>query len=355
MTKASSSEQVIRRLYQITHGHKHDFAQQVNQLIQLGLERFQLDIGILSQIEGQEYRVQYCIVPEDIDLHSDDVFSYSSTYCSITCQANGPIAIEHVAKDVVHASHPAYSAFGLESYIGIPIRLENKLYGTLNFSSPTPYARKFSEADIDALCLMGTWIEVELTRQHQANQLKILNHQLKQLANTDSLTNVYNRRGMYKHLAKGLSWLSRQGGGGTLAFLDIDHFKKLNDRYGHQIGDKILVAIAQILEGSLRDYDLVARFGGEEFLLWMPGSDINACRQACTRIMQKISKLDIVIETVTVSVGVCAFTVDEGYIGDSHQVVDSIVGRADKALYRAKTNGRNCIETCSERLLLTSG
>lgn len=72
-----------------------------------------------------------------------DRFDLHATYCSITCSAKGPVALEHVGHDIKFAVHPAYKAFGLESYIGIPIHLKDRLYGTLNFSSPAQFPRKF--------------------------------------------------------------------------------------------------------------------------------------------------------------------------------------------------------------------
>ena len=334
-----SSEQIIRRLYQITHNYKNGFEHQVIQLLEMGLERFGLDIGILSKVDQDVYTIQSCIAPASFSIKSGDQFDLSATYCSITCAAKGPVAFEHVAKDTKLAIHPAYKAFSLESYIGIPIRLNDELYGTLNFSSPNPSHRKFLDIDIDALQLMASWIEVELIRKEQEVKLHALNQELKHQADYDTLTNIPNRRGMYKNLQKNLNQLSRMQGECILAIIDIDHFKKLNDTFGHRAGDEKIVHVVNQITESIRDYEFVARIGGDEFLLWLP--DTSQARGAVVfqRIMQNIATLP---GSVTVSIGACHFDFSNNNPSDFSELIDLLMSKADNALYEAKNHGRNC-------------
>jgi len=317
------------------------FEHQITELIQMGLERFQLDIGILSRISGSDYTVQYCVTPEDVPLAAGDKFDFGATYCDITCHSDGPVAIEHVGKHEKYAVHPAYKAFGLESYIGIAIHVNGELYGTLNFSSPNPYEREFRDIDVDALTLMATWIEGELVRREQEAQLIELNHELKLLANSDSLTKVLNRRGMYKELHNGLNYLSRTKGKATIAIIDIDFFKNINDNFGHQKGDEVLLAVAETISNSIRGYDFVARFGGEEFLIWLPDDDEDGCRVVCDRIMEGIKSISLVSIPLTISIGACCFEFNCSRPKGLSFLVDSLIGCADKALYQAKDEGRN--------------
>ncbi|NKF50022.1 sensor domain-containing diguanylate cyclase [Shewanella sp. WXL01] len=350
MTNKSSSELVIRRLYQITQSHHQGFEQQLSELLKMGLERFELDIGILSNIEGDNYLVEHCVTPDDVSLKSGDCFDFGESYCNITCKAKGPISIEHMGKDDKYASHPAYKAFGLESYIGIPLRLNGQLYGTLNFSSPKPYTRHFKEVDIDALQLMASWIEVELIRREQEQQLKALNEELRQLADFDSLTEIPNRRGMRKTLQKDINRLSRVKGQGTLALIDIDNFKQLNDAYGHQTGDQALAEVAKVINSGLRDYDLVARFGGEEFLLWLPDTQESGCQKVSRRIMNDIGQIKLTNNPITVSIGSCSFDFKAMLHHSSRslnidKIIDDAISIADNALYDAKAQGRNRLIT----------
>ncbi len=184
----TESEQLIRRLYDITSNFEGGLQRQAKELIQLGLERFQMDIGILSRIEGEHYSVVYCVAPDDVPLSDDDAFGLRETYCDLTVSAQGPLVIEHMGESS-HKSHPAYKGFGLEAYVGIPIRTQEQLYGTLNFSSTRPMERQFREIDLDALRLMAHWLEGELHRRalesdltESVEALKLSNKELQQFA-----------------------------------------------------------------------------------------------------------------------------------------------------------------------------
>lgn len=345
MDNYSNSERVIRSLYQITSVYDKGFDYQLQSLLQMGLERFNLDIAILSRIEGNQYTVEQCIYPDGISINPGDSFDLSATYCSVTCQAAGPVAIEHVGKSDQLGHHPAYRQLQLESYIGIPVRCHNKLFGTLNFSSATPYPRRFDDIDIDSLQLMASWIEVELIRRQQEAELIALNRKLKEQAATDSLTKLPNRRSMFKHLRKEIRRISDCHA--AIVVIDIDHFKAVNDQYGHQHGDFVLVAIADTLCGALRSNDFVARYGGEEFLLWLPEADATLVTTLCDRIMADIQALFITEKPITVSMGVCHYNCHEQFQGDINPLIDTLIGHADKALYVAKQSGRNRYIECS--------
>jgi len=343
METVSSSEKVIRRLYEITNNYDLGFEKQIEQLLTMGLERFNLDIGILSKIDKSQYLVKHCVVPNDVELASGVEFDFDITYCHITCNAEGPIALEHIGENDKYASHPAYESFGLESYIGMPIKLNGKLYGTLNFSSPTPYKRKFKTVDIDALQLMTSWVEVELMRRRQEKRLIELNLILERKAYEDSLTSIPNRRAAFKHVNADLNRVSREKGKAAIAIIDIDLFKDINDSYGHKIGDDILIKVAESLNKDKRDYDFLARFGGEEFLLWLPNSDIAIATVICERMKDNIEKLSLCEKPVTISVGLTCYNADSQQNIQPREKIDELILEADKALYQAKGSGRNCI------------
>ncbi|PKG37298.1 sensor domain-containing diguanylate cyclase [Psychromonas sp. Urea-02u-13] len=344
MGQVNNSERVIRRLYEITNSYDLGFDTQIEQILQMGLERFNLDIGILARIEDNRYVVKHCVVPEDVELVSGIEFDLDTTYCQITCQAKIPIALEHIGKHDRYASHPAYQSFGLESYIGMPIKLNGQLYGTLNFSSAIPYPRKFNPVDIDALQLMTSWIEVELLRRQQEKRLIELNLKLEKKAYEDSLTSIPNRRAMFKHIKTDLNRISREKGKVALAIIDIDFFKKVNDTYGHQKGDEILIKVAESLSNDKRDYDFLARFGGEEFLLWLPNCDTKIATKVCERIKNNIENLALCDHPLTISLGITCYRAGDLKELANKKRIDELISEADKALYRAKASGRNCIK-----------
>jgi diguanylate cyclase (GGDEF)-like protein len=344
MTTINNSDRVIRRLYEITNNYDLGFDKQIQQLLQMGLERFNLDIAIISKIEGNQYVVKHCVVPDEVDLSSNIEFEFELTYCHITCKAKKPVAIEHIGKHDQYASHPAYEAFGLESYIGMPLRINGKLYGTLNFSSPNPYPRKFKDVDIDALQLMASWVEVEIIRRRQEKRLQELNLALEKKAYEDSLTELPNRRALFKHFNIEMNRITREQGEAALAIIDIDLFKSVNDKYGHQKGDEVLTSVAQSIKNDKRDYDFLARMGGEEFLLWLPNTTLAEANKICERIKNHVAQLSVIDKPITISTGITHFSTKNHQPIDIEHQIDQLIAEADDALYQAKDDGRNCVK-----------
>jgi diguanylate cyclase (GGDEF)-like protein len=148
---------------------------------------------------------------------------------------------------------------------------------------------------------------------------------------TDPLTGVNNRRGLDDALTTQLALMNRYGTRFSLAMFDIDHFKRVNDEEGHLYGDSILQKLARLLDESVRETDMVARYGGEEFVVIMPETDLDGAGVFAERLRAKIQKE----LPLTVSGGVA-----EALDGDTQ---DSLLARADSALYESKTAGRNRI------------
>lgn len=159
-----TSASIIKQLFDITNDNHSSLHEKIHQVLLIGINRFKLDIAIFAHINQKtnSYKVENCIAPKDIPIHIGDIFQLNNTYCSITYASESPIAIEHVNKNDQFKHHPAYQAFKLESYLGIPIKIANQKYGTLNFSSHNPYPRNFIDTDIDVLRLMAMWIENQL-------------------------------------------------------------------------------------------------------------------------------------------------------------------------------------------------
>lgn len=167
------------------------------------------------------------------------------------------------------------------------------------------------------------------------------NRKLEELATTDPLTGIANRRKMTEQIAQELERARRFQHPLSLLMVDIDHFKRINDTYGHEVGDQAIIQTATLLTAHLRAVDTVARFGGEEFVLLMPETHIAVATHAAERLRAQAALLRVQAEggvevELTISIGVAA--------ADPHGTPDtpsSLLVRADKALYRAKKEGRN--------------
>jgi diguanylate cyclase (GGDEF)-like protein len=159
----------------------------------------------------------------------------------------------------------------------------------------------------------------------------------------DSLTGLYNRRAFDQRMQSLVEYSrqpvrrSRLSQPAVFAMLDIDHFKRINDRHGHVIGDEILAEIARMMTESFREYDLLFRYGGEEFALVLMDMDEALSHQALERFRHRVEDSDYPHhETVTISIGYCRFDAEAG--------VQGLIERADQALYSVKHNGRNRVQ-----------
>jgi diguanylate cyclase (GGDEF)-like protein len=178
---------------------------------------------------------------------------------------------------------------------------------------------------------------VRISDQYQ-NMLRDLKDRLEHAADYDALTSLPNRRYMMRRMEEAAAEARRiPERTFSLMLADIDHFKAINDGFGHSVGDQVLRAIAQAMKSVLREYDICARWGGEEFLLMFPGCFEDSAAVVAERLLKAVATASLPEERIvnpTISIG---YTLHR-----SGEHTDETVRRADQALYRAKDKGRNC-------------
>jgi len=195
-------------------------------------------------------------------------------------------------------------------------------------------------------CMLGAMIamasEVTALRVAFERRRERLNEAMEQLADLamrDELTGLYNRRYIMDVLARHKALADRGHMSFTLCYCDLDHFKQINDRYGHQTGDEVLINFARVAQGVVRSVDFVARLGGEEFLLVLVGADEETAQRVAGRLCDRTRSQPLVPDDpdfgLTVSIGVASFRRGER--------VEDVIQRADRALYDAKSQGRDQI------------
>lgn len=167
-------------------------------------------------------------------------------------------------------------------------------------------------------------------------RVALQNQQLSELSLSDPLTGLRNRRALELEAQQ---WQQQAGASDSTVVLmvDVDHFKRINDQHGHLEGDRVLVDLARQLQASARASDLVVRYGGEEFLLWLPHADAAAAHQVARRIHERVAGVRTPAGPVTVSIGLAEARQQVGA-----DVLAPLVSRADEAVYAAKARGRNC-------------
>jgi two-component system cell cycle response regulator len=201
-------------------------------------------------------------------------------------------------------------------------------------------AKPFDPAELKARLLAGKRI-VELQQK-----LVSANNALHFSASHDFLTRVWNRGEILAFLRREMVRSRRSASPLGVVLVDVDNFKQINDKLGHQAGDHVLVELAKRFSGNLREYDGVGRYGGEEFLLIVPGCDLTTTIRRANEIRVLISSEPVVSDSnttsVTVSMGVA--------LAEPSETVESLLHRTDTALYLAKRNGRNRVESSTSSL-----
>jgi diguanylate cyclase (GGDEF)-like protein len=194
-------------------------------------------------------------------------------------------------------------------------------------------------------------IHNHLEREHLRKVVEAQRDALEQLARTDSLTGLTNRRYFLELADRELKRAIRQGDGFSLLMMDVDHFKNINDTYGHHCGDLTLQHFANLCKAVLRGMDVFGRLGGEEFAAFLPHTDAASAREVAERLRWTVESNEMELEggdrlRFTISVGIV--TVPHARVR-SGITVDSLIEQADQEMYRAKNGGRN--QVCAREIL----
>ncbi|HLO50971.1 MAG TPA: diguanylate cyclase [Kamptonema sp.] len=193
----------------------------------------------------------------------------------------------------------------------------------------------------ELLARVRTHLELKYTREQLKKALHEqaqLTKELENLANTDPLTGVWNRRYLLTLCEREINRVSRYKHSFSVLMLDLDRFKQINDIYGHSGGDEVLIVLTKVVEDSLRKVDFWGRFGGEEFVVILPETNLESAVDVAERIRKTLEQTVIMIQEkqvqITVSIGVSNYKLED-------EKIDVALQRADKALYQAKNQGRN--------------
>lgn len=217
----------------------------------------------------------------------------------------------------------------IRSYIGAPIKHKDKLLGFINLDAATP--NFFETKHLSRLQALADQAAIAIENAQ-------LFKEMEQLAITDCLTGLFNRRFFFAFTENEIERSRRYNKNLSIIMMDIDHFKEVNDRFGHQIGDQVLKEIADICLSILRKVDVMCRYGGEEFTILLPETEEADAAHAAERICTAISSARLKTEkgdvSVTVSIGVVE-------MNKSYSSLEKLLAAADQALYTAKETGRN--------------
>ncbi|HVR88156.1 MAG TPA: diguanylate cyclase [Candidatus Limnocylindria bacterium] len=217
-----------------------------------------------------------------------------------------------------------------ESFLSVPIVVDDESRGVLNVADPVD-GRSFEETDLETLELLASHIGACLLQREQGEAMQ-------RLAETDPLTWLFNRRHFDRRLEAELNRALRSEHLIALLMIDVDHFKSINDRFGHRVGDQVLRAVATGIKQAVRLYDVPTRYGGDEFAVILPESDTESASRVALRVFERTAAQALPVElsaagaTIALSIGIATFPrpASDGA---------SLIELADTAMYRAKEAG----------------
>lgn len=258
------------------------------------------------------------------------VFDFKDTIIKNYGENNEPVYLSDLRDNKVLAL--PFKTGKIGSMLILPLLYERELLGLLLFLSEK--INSLSSYQIDLLKILGNQASTALANAR-------LYEKIERMAITDGLTGLFNHRYFMERLSSEFSRLGRLSMDLSILLIDIDYFKKINDTYGHPVGDEVLKAVAATIRKTIRDIDIPARYGGEEFALLLPGTDSDGAVKMAERLRHSILKQRFSFEkgeiTVTVSIGISTAPADA-------KTKEELIKKADDALYQAKGKGRNrCI------------
>ncbi len=225
----------------------------------------------------------------------------------------------------------------VQSYIGMPIRVRQRTIGFLSLFSETRGFYKEEDAERLVAFASQTATAIENARLYSEVQQK---------ADTDELTALRNRRSLFELGSREVERAVRFKRPLSVLMIDLDYFKQVNDNFGHQVGDRMLVALADLFRRKLRNVDLIGRYGGDEFIAILPESTIHQSKEIANRLLSGIESLNIETAQGMAKVSACIGITE---LSDEMATLPALIEQADRALYHAKETGRSRV-VCSKSI-----
>lgn len=341
--KAVQNEQILRRYqqFELQLLALHGLEELLDMLLVNALEYFQLDKvelwlydpqGTLEELLGADY-----LCTQGLHLCADTA-PFRRLY------SKQPIV--RLVSSTDGKKLPVFSGESMRSAALLPLIRHDVLVGSLHLGA-MGHQRFTDDKATEFIAHLASIVSVCL--ENAVNQ-----ERLHRLSMYDMLTKVKNRRAFHQSLDKEVSRAARSTDALSLLFIDLDHFKQVNDNFGHPAGDKVLREVAQFISGMLRKTDHVCRYGGEEFALLLPNCGEQRAAEISERIREGVSRLRICspddglkpgcLIHVTLSIGVCCW-LPSGVISsdDEAGVATQLVAQADRGVYQSKAAGRDCV------------
>ncbi|NWG39448.1 MAG: EAL domain-containing protein [Hydrogenophilaceae bacterium] len=291
-----------------------------------------VEVALVGELREGQYRIHYAFdemgrFPVGMEM------PLASTPCQRVVESGCSVYLPDMPDDPAMKDLPAVTLMNLRVYVGTPIWLGSQFWGVLAFAGAQSHGEDRTQENLSFIELIASWIGSSLLQARQRFNLE-------KLALTDALTNLPNRRAAETRLKEEISHARRHGVSFILGLIDLDHFKLINDRYGHAVGDEMLIGFADALKSYLRMEDWVARWGGEEFIVCLHTGDMDQAELILDRLRSEIGQ-----KAFQTSVGDIHLTLSIGLsrFDPASCTQDTVLADLDNTLYEAKASGRDRI------------
>jgi diguanylate cyclase (GGDEF)-like protein len=319
----------LQALWQLATIRDKTDAEKMQLMLRMALDTLHMDTVIVNELHGEKIILRD--VADDLRLfYAGQVLLLKDTLCRQVVEDRRALIIPDLRADPDLYRHRVSVEMGLRAFASAPIWTGHVFYGTMDFMRRAPLDDDFSADDRAFMELLAAWFgQILLERQQYA--------ELESMAMTDSLTRLTNRRAAEVRFVEEFARARRTGDIFSIAVCDLDRFKLVNDHYGHDTGDIVLLHVAGIMKAALREGDWVARWGGEEFIIFLHQSDSADAQVAMERLRLAIKGNPVSTMhgplDITTSIGIGTFR-GEGDLA-------SVLSEADGCLYEAKHAGRD--------------
>lgn len=326
----------LRALWQLATDRDLAENERIELMLRLGQTSLRCDAAMIVEVTGEGAFIRFALDGRSLAVPGAKLTLASEMLENWLNSNNQAFALPDCSLDALGLNLPSADSIQAYDVIGAPIRVGGGNYGVLLFwcyQSPdhTPGAQE--ESDLAYVALLASWFGFVKLEQHQRSVLETQ-------ALTDGLTGLPNRRAAELRFASELSNIRRAHDIFAVAVCDLDRFKLINDHYGHPVGDEVLKQVAVVMQSALREGDWLARWGGEEFIVYLRDSDAVAATQAMERLRLAVKTTPINTPEgeldVTTSIGIGVFRGADDTLG-------RVLSEADGCLYEAKRGGRDSV------------
>lgn len=322
----------LQMLWQISTSRTRSEGEKVRLMLRLAMDTLGMDVAMLSEKVGGSFVPAYQV--DTLGLFRAGEGCPAELLCADVARDEHSFFIPDLRAEKESKAAQVADRFDLSAYVGIPIWVGEQYYGTLVFLRRNPVEEgAFSQDDKTFMELLASWFS-QMLLQHRQRQ------SLETQALTDELTGLPNRRAAELRFAEEIARARRDGVGFSVATCDLDRFKLINDNYGHGVGDEVLQQTALIMRQALREGDWVARWGGEEFILFLHNSDHADALAAAERIRAALKAEPLKTSQGSMEV-TASFGIGVYRAGDEE--IAQVLSESDSCLYEAKRKGRDCV------------